>query len=102
AIYIILVSTYTTVTIRVPKNKLRPTFFLGFLISPAIKVTFSQATLLNTEPTIAELISPIATIKVAGPSNKDQPAAPLESVTGWVDRRLKPVAQLAFQISAFA
>ena len=37
----------------------RTTFFFGLSISPATNVTFSHATELKTEPTIAEAIPPI-------------------------------------------
>ena len=84
-------------------KRLRPTFLLGFLISPAINVTFSQATLLNTEPTIAELIKPIIRKTDDGALNSDHPAwLPASSLTGSVNLKSKPVAQLAFHISALA
>src|SRR5450432_3186336 len=46
------------VTIRVPRKRDSPIFFCGFFISPAIKVTLFQASLLNTDPTIAAAIPP--------------------------------------------
>ena len=45
---------------EVPKNKLRPILRCGFFISPAIKVTLFQASLLKIEPTIEEAIAPTA------------------------------------------
>ena len=46
------------VTISVPKKRLSPIFFLGFFISPAIKVTLFQASLEKIEPTMAAAIAP--------------------------------------------
>ena len=40
----------------VPKNKLKPTLRFGFFISPEIKVTPFQASLENSQPTIAAAI----------------------------------------------
>ena len=54
------------VTINVPKKRLRPIFRWGFLISPAIKVTLFQESLLKIEPTIEAAIAPINTPPVMG------------------------------------
>src|SRR3970040_3077896 len=53
-------------TIKVPRNRLKPTLRFGFLISPAMKVTPSQATLENIEPTKAAEIADIKTIPLIG------------------------------------
>ena len=50
------------VTRKVPRNKLSPTLRFGFLISPAIKVTPTQASLENKEPTIAAEIPAIKAV----------------------------------------
>ncbi|MNI04535.1 hypothetical protein D3C85_961600 [compost metagenome] len=44
----------------VPRAKLKPMLRAGFLISPAIKVTLCQESLLNIEPTIAAAMAPKA------------------------------------------
>jgi hypothetical protein len=53
----------------VPKTIAFTTFFCGFSISPETKVTFSQATELKTEPTIAAAIPP----KTVAPEISFQP-----------------------------
>src|SRR5687768_1844950 len=80
-----------SVTIEVPKNRLRPILRLGFLISPAINVTLFQESLLNIEPTIAAATAPKAAIivyceKLPSPFNF------------W---RFQALLQLAFHISGF-
>src|SRR4029078_11821428 len=50
------------VTINVPRNKLNPIFFLGFFISPAMKVTLFHASLLKIEPTMDAAMAPSAAI----------------------------------------
>jgi rfaE bifunctional protein kinase chain/domain len=54
------------VTISVPKKRLNPIFLLGFFISPAIKVTLFQESLLKIEPDMAEAIAPIKAMPVMG------------------------------------
>ena len=49
-------------TTIVPKTIAFTTFFFGFSISPDMKVTFSHATELKTEPTIAAAIPPKSVI----------------------------------------
>src|SRR5690348_7098341 len=48
------------VTIIVPKNKLSATSRFGFFISPAIKVTLFQESLLKIDPTMEAAIAPKA------------------------------------------
>ena len=64
--YIKLALIYIKVTILVPKNKLSPILRCGFLISPAMKVTLFQESLLKIEPTIAAAISPIKAVPCTG------------------------------------
>jgi hypothetical protein len=54
------------VTIKVPRNKLKPTLRFGFLISPAMKVTPFHASLENKEPTIAAAIPEIKATPLIG------------------------------------
>src|SRR5689334_13381346 len=54
------------VTISVPKKRLRPILRLGFFISPAIKVTLFQASLLKIDPTIATATAPASTSPLIG------------------------------------
>src|SRR5690606_10089676 len=78
-------------TISVPKNKLRPTFFCGFLISPAIKVTPVHASEEKMEPTIA----------AENPESKAVP--PIEAqvmVSRSNEREPQTSVQFAFQIYA--
>ena len=57
---------YIKVTIEVPKNKLNPILRCGFFISPAIKVTLFQESLLKIDPTIAAAINPIKAVPPTG------------------------------------
>src|SRR3954465_9518140 len=77
----------------VPRNRLNPTFRFGFLISPAIKVTPTHASLENKDPTIAAEI----------PVSKAEPPIGIQDPFS-VSNALEPHAlvQLAFQISALA
>ena len=78
---------------RVPKNKARPIFRLGFFTSPAIKVTLFQASLLKIEPTIAAAIAPI--IAVPAISVQEEVAAFQPFITN-------ASVQFAFHISDLA
>lgn len=80
-------------TIKVPKNKLKPTFLFGFLISPAIKVTPFQASLENTDPTNAAEIPVIRAVPLIG-SQLLSDASKLRDTQAFV--------QFASQISDFA
>ncbi len=76
----------------VPKTIARTTFLFGFSISSETKVTFSQATELNTEPTIAAAIPPN---KAVPPIAVQLPGiSALPSCTPGLEKAFQPVAIL--------
>src|SRR5690554_2407334 len=74
----------------VPKNRLNPTFRLGFLISPEINVTPFQASDEKSEPTIDATNAETKTV----PPIETQPPVSLSN-----ERAFQALFQFAFQIS---
>ena len=77
----------------------KPIFFFGFLISPAIKVTLFQASLLKIEPTIEEAIAPTAAAPINGRTIVLNPPA---SVPAAIDCICQAFVQLACHTSPLA
>ncbi|MNE31990.1 hypothetical protein D3C80_1255830 [compost metagenome] len=85
------------VTISVPRKRLSPIFRFGFFISPAIKVTLFQASLLKTEPTIAAAIPPSKAVPAIGATLN--PPATLQLSTNEAFVAIQALVQLAFHTS---
>src|SRR5688572_14500234 len=82
-----------SVTISVPRNRLKPIFFCGLRTSPAMNVTLFQASLLNIDPTIEAAMAPMSTV----PLIDCQPEATGAALSPVDCTELRPVAQFSSQ-----